>query len=286
MSWKLPSYFLRRSRCSTLSARTDKRVRAARREGRLHGGEGAGHHFGQLARITHLEHDFLLTRLEQRLQLAQGGVLAAVAVALGAHVLEAVARRIPIAHHHFEAVDLLDVVLIGDLDHVAQHAVVERHAVDGQLEARHPEAAGAADGFLGEIGERWSQPLPCSMRRDAQDAARLQPARILDAVVVGDAAPFAGALVVAAGDRRQRLADRQHMAVTAVRRVQIELVQLLFRGAVLAQHQGHGGAQRHAFRAEHGELLAHAFGHSGKAVAALIAPGLVQARSPGNLSFQ
>ncbi len=49
-----------------------------------------------------------------------------------------------------EAVDLLDLVVIGELDHVAQDAMVERDAVDLELEARHAErAAGQRTRYAG-----------------------------------------------------------------------------------------------------------------------------------------
>ncbi|MNT39822.1 hypothetical protein D3C72_1761000 [compost metagenome] len=129
-----------------------QRVRAAGGEGRLHRGEVAGEHLDQLAAVAHPDADHLGAGLEQRLQLMHGGVGRALAV-VRADVLVAAPRRVPVADGQLEAVDLVDVVAVGDVDDVAQHAVLRPRAVDGQLEARHAEARDRGAGRFAREGQ-------------------------------------------------------------------------------------------------------------------------------------
>ena len=73
------------------------------------------------------------------------------------------------------------------------------------------------------------------MREEAPD---VEPARILDVVGVRDRPPLARACGSSGGDAGERVARARDVALGAVRRAQVELIELLVERLVLAQRRG------------------------------------------------
>ena len=144
-----------------------------------------------------------------------------------------VCSGVPVVDGHFKAIELLDVVLIGDLHDIAQHILRQVGAGDFYFEARDIEIALQFRFIALSVTTGMRNLL--LRRRNRQKSADREAARVFDAVGVGDQAPFAGAAVILRGDARQRIAVLSHVAMRAVRRGQIQMSELLIERLVFAQ---------------------------------------------------
>src|SRR6266545_7478168 len=107
----------------------------------LHRGEGTLEHRAQIAEIAHAHLDLFVAGLEQTIARAVLGAAFEIASGLCADILEGACIGIPVVDADLKPVDLLDVVLVGNLRDITQHVASQADALDANLELRNVEPA-------------------------------------------------------------------------------------------------------------------------------------------------
>ena len=150
-----------------------------------------------------------------------------------ADIFEVSFLGVPVADGKFKAVQLFDVVFVGDLHDITQHIRGQVGAGDFYFITRDIKIAL----LLRFFAKCYRQPCQYLLlrRRNRQESAHRQAARVFDVVCVGNRAPVSGTLIILRGDARQRIAVLRDVAVGAIRRGQIQMRELLVQSFVFAQ---------------------------------------------------
>ena len=150
----------------------------------------------------------------------------------------------------------LTLSLVGDLQNVVDDVRLKLFPADEHLESRNIKRLALAVDWDGRLGHgSWSG----SGHRKRQDHSRRQIQRIVKFVVVGDGAPLCRVVVFRCGDAAERLTLLNDVNASVIRRLLVDLGDLLGQRFVFLERDRERGAQRNALRAEQRESLADTF---------------------------